>query len=140
LARDFIIGLPAVDFRQWSGVVWDDVSILEQEGLLMSIKQVIESKLAAGLNPLHLDVVNESGDHNVPDGSESHFKVVLVSDEFEGERLIGRHRRVNRLLADELDNQIHALAIHTYTAAEWKERHGDAPLSPPCHGGSASDL
>ena len=111
-----------------------------QKGLLMSIKQVIESKLTAGLNALHLDVVNESGNHNVPEGSESHFKVVLVSDEFEGERLVGRHRLVNRLLADELDNHIHALAIHTYTAAEWKERHGDAPLSPPCHGGSASDL
>jgi BolA protein len=118
----------------------DDLSIPVQKGILMSIKQVIESKLAAGLNALHLDVVNESGNHNVPEGSESHFKVVLVSDEFEGERLIGRHRLVNRLLADELNNHIHALAIHTYTAAEWKERHGDAPLSPPCHGGSASDL
>lgn len=104
----------------------------------MSIQQVIENKLAAGLSPLHLDVINESGNHNVPPGSESHFKVVLVSDDFEGERLVRRHRRVNRLLADELANHIHALAIHTYTADEWKERHGDAPLSPPCHDGNAS--
>jgi len=132
LCRNFISGPLSVD------CVGD--SNFEQKGILMSIKQVIESKLAAGLSPLHLDVVNESDNHNVPQGSESHFKVVLVCDEFEGERLIGRHRRVNRLLADELNNHIHALAIHTYTSAEWKERHGDAPLSPPCHGGSASDL
>lgn len=104
----------------------------------MSIQKVIEDKLAAGLSPLHLDVVNESGDHNVPAGSESHFKVVLVSDDFEGEALVGRHRKINHLLADELAHGVHALAIHTYTSAEWKERHGDAPLSPPCHGGSAT--
>ena len=87
------------------------VSNLEQKGIFMSIKQVIESKLAAGLSPLHLDVVNESDNHNVPQGSESHFKVVLVCDQFEGERLIGRHRRVNRLLADELNNHIHPGSI-----------------------------
>jgi len=62
-----------------------------------------------------------------------------VSEEFSGKRLIERHRRVNQLLADELSGPVHALAIHTYTAEEWRSRHGDAPMSPPCLGGSKAD-
>ena len=101
----------------------------------MSVAETIERKLASGLDLDHLEVVNESGGHNVPAGSESHFKVVLVADAFSGERLLARHRRINELLRDELANDIHALAIHTYTREEWRERFGAAPLSPPCLGG-----
>ena len=101
----------------------------------MSVQSTIESKLAEGLHPLHLEVVNESNNHNVPPGSESHFKVVLVSSDFEGQNLVARHRAVNKLLQDELKNQVHALALHTYTESEWHDRHGDAPMSPPCLGG-----
>ena len=104
----------------------------------MTIQETIEEKLAEELDPLHLDVVNESGNHNVPPGSESHFKVVIVSDEFEGEKLIQQHRKVNKILAAELANNIHALAIHTYTPAQWRDRHGDEPMSPPCLGGGKS--
>lgn len=101
----------------------------------MSVAERIESKLASGLDLAHLEVVNESGGHNVPAGSESHFKVVLVAEAFGGERLLTRHRRVNALLREELANDIHALAIHAYTPDEWRERFGAAPLSPPCLGG-----
>ena len=105
----------------------------------MAVQVAIERKLDAGISLQHLDVINESGNHNVPPGSESHFKVVLVSSEFEGKRLIERHRLVNQLLADELAGPVHALAIHTYTEEEWRSRHGDAPMSPPCLGGSKAD-
>lgn len=101
----------------------------------MSVAERIEGKLASGLDLAHLEVVNESGGHNVPAGSESHFKVVLVSRAFVGERLLARHRRVNALLREELANSIHALAIHAYSPDEWRERFGAAPLSPPCLGG-----
>ncbi len=99
----------------------------------MSIQATIEKKLQAALAPIHLEVINESHMHNVPPGSESHFKVVVASAEFDGKPLVARHRRVNEILADELQ-QIHALALHTYTPTEWLER-GEAPDSPPCHGG-----
>jgi len=102
----------------------------------MSVQSTIEDKLANGINAMHLEVVNESNNHNVPPGSESHFKVVLVSNDFEGQNLITRHRVINKLLAEELQHQIHALALHTYTESEWRDRHGEAPLSPPCRGGS----
>ncbi len=104
----------------------------------MSVANRMERKLAEALHPDHLEVVNESGNHNVPPGSESHFKVVLVTDAFAGQRLLSRHRRVNAILAEELAHDIHALAIHAYTGEEWRQRFGDAPLSPPCLGGESS--
>jgi BolA family transcriptional regulator, general stress-responsive regulator len=102
----------------------------------MSVESIIEQKLAEAFAPQHLEVRNESGGHRVPPGSETHFKVVVVSPAFDGERLLQRHRRVNEVLAEELDGPVHALAIHTYTEAEWRARFGNAPMSPPCQGGS----
>ena len=100
----------------------------------MTVQAVIEEKLVESLRIRHLEVVNESDNHNVPPGSESHFKVVLVSDEFAGQRLIQRHRQVNKILANELAGGVHALAIHTFTESEWIEKHGAFPPSPPCLG------
>jgi BolA protein len=105
----------------------------------MSIQDTIERKLAERFAPAHLEVVNESGNHHVPPGSETHFKVVLVAPAFEGLRLLARHRLVNETLAGELAGGVHALAMHTYTEAEWRARFGAAPLSPPCLGGKAGE-
>ena len=105
----------------------------------MNMQQAIEHKLSERFDPAHLDVRNESGNHNVPPGSESHFKVVLVSEQFAGMPLLARHRLVNETLRDELAGGVHALAIHTYTAEEWRRRFGDAPMSPPCLGGKARE-
>ncbi|WP_297480715.1 BolA/IbaG family iron-sulfur metabolism protein [uncultured Photobacterium sp.] len=102
------------------------------------IQPQIEAKLNHHFSPVHLDVINESYMHNVPEGSESHFKVIVVSAQFEGQRLITRHRAVNQCLADELENHIHALAVHTYTESEWQQQL-HAPASPHCHGGSTLD-
>ena len=102
----------------------------------MSIEAVIEEKLLAAFSPIHLDVINESDQHNVAPGSESHFKVIIVSEDFEGERLIKRHRAINALLATELADNIHALALHTYTEHEWENYYAkNTPLSPKCLGG-----
>lgn len=101
----------------------------------MSVESDITEKLTNTLHPQHLEVINESHMHNVPPGSESHFKVILVSDEFEGKMPVARHRMINQALADELAGPIHALALHTLTPAEWTEKGGEAPQSPPCMGG-----
>lgn len=101
----------------------------------MSVETIIERKLLDALQPDYLEVVNESSGHNVPEGSETHFKVTLVAAAFEGERLLARHRRVNRILADELAGPIHALALHTCTRPEWEQRFGEVPASPACLGG-----
>ena len=102
----------------------------------MTIEAVIEQKLLSAFSPMHLDVINESHQHNVAPGSESHFKVIIVSDDFVGERLIKRHRAINTLLSVELAEKIHALALHTYTKDEWEKYYADnTPLSPKCLGG-----
>ena len=101
----------------------------------MSIQQTITSKLEQALSPEHLEVINESHMHNVPEGSESHFKVVVVSDAFKDKMLLARHRMVNKVLQEELEGGVHARALHTLTMAEWFEK-GKAPESPPCEGGS----
>jgi len=102
----------------------------------MSTQQTIQQKIQDALDPMHLEVINESGMHNVPPGSESHFKVVVVSEDFAGEKLLQRHRRINELLHAELSGGVHALALHTMTPEEWFAKGGQAPTSPQCMGGS----
>lgn len=56
----------------------------------MSLQALIERKLREELEPSHLEVINESGMHNAPAGAESHFKVIVVSEKFEGVSLSSR--------------------------------------------------
>lgn len=103
----------------------------------MKIQAGIESALAESFKPDYLRVDNESHMHSVPENSETHFKVVIVSDEFEGKRLVQRHQKVYGVLTDLMQNGIHALALHTYTVNEWSEdKDSKAPASPNCMGGS----
>ncbi|GAB56679.1 BolA protein [Glaciecola punicea ACAM 611] len=101
-----------------------------------TIQTVVTEKLNAKFLPRYLEVLNESHMHNVPENSETHFKVTVVSDAFEQKRLIQRHRMVNALLSEELAGSVHALALHTYTADDWAKKQGSAPTSPNCLGGS----
>ncbi len=105
----------------------------------MTIQQQIETQLQQQFAPAFLAVTNESHQHSVPVNSETHFKVVIVSEQFEGRRKVARHQRVYAALAPQLEGPVHALALHTYTPAEWEQRQGEAPLSPECLGGSKSD-
>jgi BolA protein len=105
----------------------------------MSVQRSIETKIAAALAPSHLEVVNESHMHNVPPGSESHFRVVVVSDRFEGLPLVRRHQTVNQILQQELNDGLHALSMQTLTGAEWSKRGGQTRASPACRGGSKAE-
>lgn len=102
----------------------------------MIVEQSIENKLSKSIQADFLEVVNESHMHNVPANSETHFKVTIISDTFEGKRLLQRHRTINNLLAEELAGPVHALALHTYTNNEWVKKHAQSPDSPNCLGGS----
>ena len=101
----------------------------------MQVKKDIETKLVRAFDLDYLEVVNESRFHNVPKNSETHFKVILISSQFEGLRLIQRHRAVNKALTEELSGPVHALAIHTYTSEEWLSKNKKIPDSPACLGG-----
>ncbi len=105
----------------------------------MSVQSTIQEKISAALAPSHLEVVNESHMHSVPPGSESHFRLVIVSDRFEGAPRVRRHQMVNGILETELREKIHALSMQTLTAAEWDARGQQAMASPPCMGGGKAD-
>ncbi len=105
----------------------------------MTVQQSIQTKIAAALGPSHLEVVNESHMHSVPPGSESHFRVVVVSDRFEGLALVRRHQTVNQILEREFQDGLHALTMQTLTGAEWTRRGGQTRASPACHGGSKAE-
>lgn len=105
----------------------------------MSVQQEIEQQLKAQLNPLFLDVANESHQHSVPPNSETHFRVVVVSEAFDGKRKVARHQQVYTALSAQLEGPVHALALHTYSPDEWRQRQQAAPASPECRGGSKSD-
>lgn len=105
----------------------------------MIVQQEIEQQLQQQLSPVHLEVLNESHQHSVPPDSETHFKVILVSPAFDGKRKVARHQQVYAALAAQLEGPVHALALHTYTPAEWQQRQQEAPASPQCLGGSKND-
>ncbi|MDB4837061.1 BolA/IbaG family iron-sulfur metabolism protein [Marinomonas sp.] len=100
----------------------------------MKIQTAIESIIKQKFDAQYLSLENESYMHNVPEGSESHFKLVLVCDAFHGKRLVQRHQSIYGALSDIMD-KIHALALHLYSPQEWEQNHSSAPSSPKCHGG-----
>lgn len=96
----------------------------------MSKQDLIVTALA-GLQPEHLEVLDESHMHSR--GLETHYKAVIVSPAFAGLNAVKRHQKVYATVG-ELMGQIHALALHTYTPEEWAAQ-GAAPASPTCRGG-----
>lgn len=105
----------------------------------MIVQKAIEEKLTEALTPSHLEVINESHMHAVPPGSESHFKVIVVSEAFQSLNRVRRHMAVNAALADEIQGPIHALSMETFTDPEWAARGGKTMASPQCLGGSKAE-
>ena len=89
---------------------------------MTSIAERIRSKLTDGLAPSRLDIVDDSSRHVGHAGhdgrGESHFTIVVVADAFEGKSRVERQRLVYGLLAEELADRVHALALKTLTPAE----------------------
>ncbi|KAI4365505.1 hypothetical protein MLD38_021485 [Melastoma candidum] len=79
-------------------------------------KEKVESSLTSKLTPSHLEVVDTSG------GCGASFDVVIVSEQFQGKRLLDRHRLVNAALEEEM-KEIHALSIKkAWTPDQWKQQ------------------
>lgn len=89
----------------------------------MATAAKLRQLLDESLGPLpHCELINESHMHNVPKGSETHFKLIIVSNAFENLPLVQRHRKVFHVVNKELQangGTVHALSITAKTAAEW---------------------
>ena len=88
----------------------------------MRVEQTIRAKLLDALAPERLVIVDDSAGHaghaGARPGGETHFRVEIISDRFEGLSRLERQRLVHRVLAEELTRRIHALELQTLTPAE----------------------
>lgn len=101
----------------------------------MSIQTTIEAKLIESLSPKRLRIDNDSNRHAGP-ATESHFRLVIVSDSFDGLSLVARQRLVYASLADEMAGPVHALQMKCLTSGEYDDANGEVTLkAPPCGGG-----
>jgi BolA protein len=81
-----------------------------------SVQQTIMRKLTEAFRPASLEVLDESHKHEGhaghQPGGETHFRVYIVSEAFQGKSRLDRHRMINTALSGELQSGVHALAIH----------------------------
>ena len=86
-------------------------------------KGPIENKIINTLNECmnisSLRILNESFMHSVPEDAESHFKIVVVSDDFNNLSNIQRHKLIYKHLGT-IMNDIHALSIQSFNEDEFK--------------------
>jgi len=83
----------------------------------------MRKKLAATLAPIHMEIIDDSARHAGHFGAdakgETHFKIKIVSDAFEGLDRVARHRLVYDAVAEELKERVHALNIDTLSQTEY---------------------
>ena len=88
----------------------------------MSMQSRIREILMVEFEPVRLDVVNEShlhaGHRSSPGTGDSHFRVLIVSQRFEGMSRVGRHRLVNGALGAIVGKQVHAFALTALAPGE----------------------
>ena len=88
----------------------------------MRTADIITEKLTSAFSPHSLKVVDEShlhaGHAGSREGGQTHYRVYIVSNAFEGKSRVDRHRMINTALAAELAGSVHALAIHAAAPGE----------------------
>jgi BolA protein len=88
----------------------------------MRVADAITDKLTNAFTPQHLSVVDESDHHRGHaghrPGGETHFRIHIVAQAFNGKTRLERHRMINQILAAELSGGVHALAIHAAAPGE----------------------
>jgi stress-induced morphogen len=99
----------------------------------------IEAQVNESLRPVHLELANESSQHSVPADSETHFKLLVVSDQFSGLSRVERQRKIYSLLDSEFKSGLHALTVKAMTPEEWQKNGAGDFISPECLGGSKHD-
>lgn len=104
-------------------------------GELMSLKDSIEDKIRSYFSVSFMALENESHKHNVPKGSESHFKLLLVSDKFQDLNRVKRQQAVYTLLKEEFELGLHALSLHCFTVDEWETSASAKKWQSPDCGG-----
>ena len=86
----------------------------------MTIHKAIIEDLNMAFSVEHLYLENESSMHNVPPNSESHFKLVIVSNDFSDLSRVKRHQNIYSAL-NSVMKKVHALSIQAFTIEEYNK-------------------
>jgi BolA protein len=86
----------------------------------MSLANEIRQRLQA-LAPSTINIEDESAQHAGHAGAKDggHYRLVIVSDRFQGLNAVARHRLIYQSLGDLMQKGIHALAISAFTPEEF---------------------
>ena len=79
--------------------------------------EAIHAKLVDALTEAQVEVIDLTG-------TKDHYKVVVVTPDFEGKLPIKQHRMIYDALKEEMKGPIHALTIEAYTPAQWEKIGG----------------
>lgn len=84
--------------------------------------QQLQQRLQEVLQPIHLEVIDESQQHHGHAGANgsgfgTHFRVRISAGVFVGKSPVARHRLVYDALQDFMDQGLHALAIEAQLPA-----------------------
>ena len=102
------------------------------------IEASLRENIETAFNPEYYELENESHMHSVPVNSETHFRLLVVSDAFEGKSRIDRSRMINDLMKTEMARGLHALSQRAMTPTEWdKIKDTFVMVSPECRGGKS---
>lgn len=89
----------------------------------MIAPQEVQSLLTAAFKDGQISVFDLTG-------TQDHYKVIIISNDFDGKNLVKRHQLVNAALAEPLKGPLHALTIEALTPKELKERESAANQEP----------
>lgn len=103
----------------------------------MYLQTRIFQKIQKAFHPHELELENESNQHSVPAGSESHFYLYLVSNVFEKMPKLKRHQFVYKILDQELKTGIHALRMQLFSPSEIVSGTIQKQQAPKCRGGDS---
>jgi BolA protein len=97
-------------------------STIPQGRIAMKMRDRIEAKLNEGLQPMSIAVIDESDRHaghsGAREGGQTHYRIAILSAKFAGKTRVQRHRIVYELLAGEIADGVHALALETRAPGE----------------------
>lgn len=103
-----------------------------------SRKDRMEKTLIEKFNPTKLELINDSNNHSVKEGSETHFRVFIVSDDFKNKTKVQTHQEIYKLFINEMGekhlNKLHSLSIFSYTPEEYEKNQSslENKIPPVC--------
>ena len=90
----------------------------------IAIETEMKTRLESHLNLKHFEVKDFTGrhlNHKQHDGG-FHLEAIIVSQDFEEDNLVQRHRKVYEAMGELMKHEIHALSMKTLTPTEWESK------------------